>query len=76
MEQRWLQVASSDDILETEETMIGGLVGVCSAPGRAVCGGERINRVVVGQDRMYLAIHAEGEAQVREESAEMRERSM
>ena len=36
MEQRWLQVASSDEILETEEAMIGGLVGACSAPGSVV----------------------------------------
>ena len=37
-------------------------MGACPALGRAVCGRERINRVVVGQHRMYLAIYAEGEA--------------
>ena len=56
--------------------MISGLVGACSAPGRAVGGRERINRVVVGQDGMYLAMDAEGDAQVGEESAAMRERNM
>ena len=44
-------------------------MGARSAPGRAVCGKERITRVVVGQDGMYFAIHAEGEVQVGEESA-------